>query len=147
MGRVLQLASFSLAEVTYATGDISYQVSQLTSHVHLSSDDVSPMVPSLDRLGNAGSGIRQARLVHRCVKVGERLGSCSPNIRGRPQPKRKRSVLEPELSFLSVSLTRVTYGHHFVPFYSFLYNRLHHDGSWERWTTGSEMPRNIRQSG
>lgn len=26
MGRVLQLASFSLAEVTYATGDISYQV-------------------------------------------------------------------------------------------------------------------------
>lgn len=28
MGRVLQLASFSLAEVTYATGDISYQVQE-----------------------------------------------------------------------------------------------------------------------
>jgi len=28
MGRVMQLASFSLAEVTYATGDISYQVQE-----------------------------------------------------------------------------------------------------------------------
>lgn len=28
MGRVLQLASFSLAEVTYAAGDISYQVQE-----------------------------------------------------------------------------------------------------------------------
>ncbi len=28
MGRVLQLASFSLAEVTYATGDIGYQVQE-----------------------------------------------------------------------------------------------------------------------
>jgi V-type H+-transporting ATPase subunit D len=28
MGRVLQLASFSLAEVTYTAGDISYQVQE-----------------------------------------------------------------------------------------------------------------------
>lgn len=28
MGRVMQLASFSLAEVTYATGDISYLVQE-----------------------------------------------------------------------------------------------------------------------
>jgi len=28
MGRVMQLASFSLAEVTYATGDIAYLVHQ-----------------------------------------------------------------------------------------------------------------------
>lgn len=28
MGRVLQLASFSLAEVTYAAGDIGYQVQE-----------------------------------------------------------------------------------------------------------------------
>ena len=28
MGRVLQLASFSLAEVTYTTGDIGYQVQE-----------------------------------------------------------------------------------------------------------------------
>lgn len=33
MGRVLQLASFSLAEVTYATGDISYQV-RPNAHLH-----------------------------------------------------------------------------------------------------------------
>lgn len=28
MGRVMQLAAFSLAEVTYATGDISYQIQE-----------------------------------------------------------------------------------------------------------------------
>ena len=28
MGRVLQLASFSMAEVTYAAGDIAYQVQE-----------------------------------------------------------------------------------------------------------------------
>jgi V-type H+-transporting ATPase subunit D len=28
MGRVMQLAAFSLAEVTYATGDIAYQIQE-----------------------------------------------------------------------------------------------------------------------
>ena len=45
MGRIMQLAAFSLAEVTYATGDISYLVqeaaSQATLQVRAKQENVS----------------------------------------------------------------------------------------------------------
>lgn len=48
MGRVMQLAAFSLAEVTYATGDISYQiqesVTEATYRVQTQSENVSGVV-------------------------------------------------------------------------------------------------------
>jgi len=53
MGRVMQLASFSLAEVTYATGDISYLVQEqaktATFRVKARQDNVSGvMIPAFD---------------------------------------------------------------------------------------------------
>jgi vacuolar-type H+-ATPase subunit D/Vma8 len=48
MGRVMQLASFSLAEVTYATGDISYlvqeQAKKATFTVKAKQENVSGVV-------------------------------------------------------------------------------------------------------
>lgn len=48
MGRVMQLAAFSLAEVTYATGDISYMiqesVGQATFRVETKQENVSGVV-------------------------------------------------------------------------------------------------------
>lgn len=48
MGRVMQLASFSLAEVTYATGDISYQVQEsvktATFRVQAKQENVSGVI-------------------------------------------------------------------------------------------------------
>jgi V-type H+-transporting ATPase subunit D len=53
MGRIMQLAAFSLAEVTYATGDISYLVqeaaTQATFQVAAKSENVSGvMLPAFD---------------------------------------------------------------------------------------------------
>ena len=63
MGRVMQLASFSLAEVTYAAGDISYQVQESVKiasfKVKARQDNVSGVIlPAfeVDRDGN-GSGM------------------------------------------------------------------------------------------
>lgn len=48
MGRVMQLAAFSLAEVTYATGDISYQIqesiSEATFRVETKQENVSGVI-------------------------------------------------------------------------------------------------------
>lgn len=48
MGRVMQLAAFSLAEVTYATGDIAYQiqegVTQATFRVETKQENVSGVI-------------------------------------------------------------------------------------------------------
>ena len=48
MGRVMQLASFSLAEVTYATGDISYQIQESVKNasfkVRAKQDNVSGVI-------------------------------------------------------------------------------------------------------
>lgn len=48
MGRVMQLAAFSLAEVTYATGDISYQiqesVTEATFKVKTKQENVSGVI-------------------------------------------------------------------------------------------------------
>lgn len=48
MGRVMQLAAFSLAEVTYATGDISYQiqesVTEATFRVEAKQENVSGVI-------------------------------------------------------------------------------------------------------
>ena len=61
MGRVMQLASFSLAEVTYATGDISYlvqeQAKQATFRVKAKQENVSGVVlPAFEVDRVAGSG-------------------------------------------------------------------------------------------
>ena len=61
MGRVMQLASFSLAEVTYATGDIAYlvqeQAKNATFRVKAKQENVSGVVlPTfeVDRLAGTG---------------------------------------------------------------------------------------------
>lgn len=62
MGRVMQLASFSLAEVTYATGDISYLVQEqakaATFRVKAKQENVSGVVlPAfeVDRVQGSGA--------------------------------------------------------------------------------------------
>jgi V-type H+-transporting ATPase subunit D len=62
MGRVLQLASFSLAEVTYTAGDIGYQVQEsvrkATYTVQAKSENVSGVqLPAFEAVrGQGGSG-------------------------------------------------------------------------------------------
>ena len=61
MGRVMQLASFSLAEVTYATGDISYlvqeQAKSASFKVRAKQENVSGvMLPAFEVDRVAGSG-------------------------------------------------------------------------------------------
>lgn len=61
MGRVMQLASFSMAEVTYATGDISYLVQEqaklATFRVKAKQENVSGVVlPAFEVDRVAGSG-------------------------------------------------------------------------------------------
>ena len=61
MGRVMQLASFSLAEVTYATGDISYLVQEqaktATFRVKARQDNVSGVIiPAFDVDRVSGTG-------------------------------------------------------------------------------------------
>lgn len=61
MGRVMQLASFSMAEVTYATGDISYLVQEqaklATFRVKARQENVSGVVlPGFEVERVAGSG-------------------------------------------------------------------------------------------
>jgi V-type H+-transporting ATPase subunit D len=62
MGRVMQLASFSMAEVTYATGDIAYLVQEQAKtasfRVKASQENVSGVVlPTfeVDRAGASGT--------------------------------------------------------------------------------------------
>ena len=61
MGRVMQLASFSMAEVTYATGDIAYlvqeQAKQATFRVKAKQENVSGVVlPAFEVDRTVGSG-------------------------------------------------------------------------------------------
>jgi V-type H+-transporting ATPase subunit D len=61
MGRVMQLAAFSLAEVTYATGDISYQiqesVTQAVFTVETKQENVSGVIlPTFEALYNKEGG-------------------------------------------------------------------------------------------
>jgi len=61
MGKVMQLASFSLAEVTYATGDISYLVQEQAKtasfRVKARQDNVSGVIlPAFDVDRVAGTG-------------------------------------------------------------------------------------------
>jgi V-type H+-transporting ATPase subunit D len=63
MGRVMQLASFSMAEVTYATGDISYlvqeQAKSATFRVKARQDNVSGVIlPAFDVDRVPGSGLQ-----------------------------------------------------------------------------------------
>lgn len=67
MGRVMQLASFSLAEVTYATGDISYliqeQAKSASYKVKARQENVSGVVlPAfdVDRVSGSGASIVSA---------------------------------------------------------------------------------------
>ncbi|CEQ39570.1 SPOSA6832_01126, partial [Sporobolomyces salmonicolor] len=64
MGRVMQLAAFSLAEVTYATGDISYQiqesVTQASFRVQAKQENVSgTILPTFEAVKNGGEGSAQ----------------------------------------------------------------------------------------
>ena len=66
MGRVMQLASFSMAEVTYATGDISYivqeQVKLASFKVKAKQENVSGvMLPTFDVDRVPGSGVCMRR--------------------------------------------------------------------------------------
>lgn len=61
MGRIMQLAAFSLAEVTYATGDISYLVqeaaTQATLQVTSKQENVSGvMLPAFEVVRKKGEG-------------------------------------------------------------------------------------------
>ncbi|KAI5476271.1 hypothetical protein MNV49_007908 [Pseudohyphozyma bogoriensis] len=61
MGRVMQLAAFSLAEVTYATGDISYQIqesiTEATFRVATKSENVSGvLLPTFETNRTAAEG-------------------------------------------------------------------------------------------
>lgn len=61
MGRVMQLASFSLAEVSYATGDISYLVQEqaktATFRVKARQDNVSGVIlPAFEADRQTGNG-------------------------------------------------------------------------------------------
>jgi vacuolar-type H+-ATPase subunit D/Vma8 len=63
MGRVMQLASFSLAEVTYATGDIAYlvqeQAKSATFRVKARQDNVSGVIlPAFEVDRTQGNGAR-----------------------------------------------------------------------------------------
>ncbi len=65
MGRVLQLASFSLAEVTYTAGDIGYQVQESVRKasytVKAKQENVSGVVlPAFEGVRKEGSGESRA---------------------------------------------------------------------------------------
>jgi V-type H+-transporting ATPase subunit D len=61
MGRVMQLAAFSLAEVTYATGDISYSIqesiTEATFRVQTKQENVSGVIlPTFEPLMSKAEG-------------------------------------------------------------------------------------------
>ena len=67
MGRVMQVASFSMAEVTYATGDIAYLVQEqaklATFRVKTRQENVSGVVlPAFEVDRVAGSGMSPVTL-------------------------------------------------------------------------------------
>ena len=68
MGRVMQLASFSLAEVTYATGDIAYlvqeQAKSASFRVRAKQENVSGVIlPTfeVDRVQGSGTCLSDGR--------------------------------------------------------------------------------------
>ena len=72
MGRVMQLASFSLAEVTYATGDIAYlvqeQAKSASFKVRAKQENVSGVVlPAfeVDRVPGTGKRFTTPRVTDR----------------------------------------------------------------------------------
>jgi V-type H+-transporting ATPase subunit D len=72
MGRVMQLASFSMAEVTYAIGDISYlvqeQAKSATFRVKAKQENVSGVIiPAFEVDRASGSGMHLMPLLHRCL--------------------------------------------------------------------------------
>jgi V-type H+-transporting ATPase subunit D len=76
MGRVLQLASFSLAEVTYTAGDIGYQVQESVRKasytVQARQENVSGVVlPAFEgvKSNNASGKFRFASGIQRCVAM------------------------------------------------------------------------------
>lgn len=73
MGRVLQLASFSLAEVTYAAGDIGYQVQESVRKanytVQARQENVSGVV--LPAFEGVRSGDASGKLIVRSGAFGE----------------------------------------------------------------------------
>lgn len=80
MGRVMQLASFSLAEVTYATGDIAYlvqeQAKSASFKVKAKQENVSGVVlPAFEVDRVPGTGAQQSP--HLCLFI--------PNLHDTPE--------------------------------------------------------------
>lgn len=96
MGRVMQLAAFSLAEVTYAAGgDISYMiqenVGEATFRVRAKQDNVSgTILPAFEAVRGAGAGAG-----------GESSGGTSTPASSGAQASRPSSILLPSCSELN----------------------------------------------
>jgi V-type H+-transporting ATPase subunit D len=74
MGRVMQLASFSLAEVTYATGDIAYlvqeQAKSASFKVKAKQENVSGVVlPAFEVDRVPGTGAQRLQHQHPLISV------------------------------------------------------------------------------
>lgn len=83
MGRVMQLAAFSLAEVTYATGDISYMiqesVAEASFRVQARQENVSgTILPAFEAVRTQQQGDAQN---------GGAAAGCVPSPRGPPSPR------------------------------------------------------------
>lgn len=70
MGKVMQVASFSLAEVTYITGDIGYQVQESVKNaqfrVRAKQENVSGvMLPAFESYQEGTNGMLVLRLTRR----------------------------------------------------------------------------------
>jgi len=93
MGRVLQLASFSLAEVTYTAGDISYQVQESVRKasytVRARQDNVSGVIlPAFEGVRDKeGSGESLSSILWVCVGAETRL---------QPHGSEQRRTADPE---------------------------------------------------
>lgn len=81
MGRVMQLAAFSLAEVTFAAGDISYiiqeSVKSASYRVRARQENVSGVfLPAFEPDPNHQSGIGQGECKRAQIRGGNRLCEC-----------------------------------------------------------------------
>ncbi|KDE09226.1 V-type proton ATPase subunit D [Microbotryum lychnidis-dioicae p1A1 Lamole] len=81
MGRVMQLAAFSLAEVTYATGDISYQIqesiTEATFKVQTKQENVSGVIlPTFEPLHSKADGGNGAFGLTGLGRGGQQITKC-----------------------------------------------------------------------
>jgi len=93
MGRVLQLASFSLAEVTYTAGDISYQVQESVRKasytVKARQENVSGVIlPAFEGVRSKDGSGESSRIAlssqERAVTSSWSVGACADDDRLQP---------------------------------------------------------------